>query len=478
MGGQTHQPGPDLRSLNTTGATAPRSKKAKPAAKADGPSDATTAGRAVVAAYRKILLPYQWRWLQDRSRYKIGCWTRQGGKSFAIALEAVLGAAFEGRSQYILAASQRQSIETLSRAAKHCRGLQLCLDAEYQRLGRAAPRLVDGDPSSLKIHFTSGAVIEALPNNPETIRGPTGDVTWDEAAVTAHDAEVFKAVFAVATRGDYRVRIVSTPFGDQGIFWSKWTDETGRWSKHFVPVELALREGLAIDFPAICDAVGDSDAIEQEYHCRFLSDAQAYYPSDLLRASLWDEADAARAQGESFCGVDIGRKRDRTAIYRVTKTAAGHLYLWPGDTLDRVPYDQQIDRIGGVIHRGRVRRCCIDATGIGGPIAEQLQRAHGGIVEAVTFTSSVKEDLAVTVRKLLEQGKLHFPAGDRKLLTATGSIRRFVTTSANVRFDAEQNAAGHADEFWAAALAVHSAINSEPATIVRVPVSRRFGRVV
>jgi phage FluMu gp28-like protein len=448
-------------------------------AKAAPQSEAARAGAAVVRAYRSILLPYQWRWLADRSRYKIGCWSRQGGKSFTIALETVLGAGFEGLNQYILAASQRQSIETLGQAAKHCAAIQLLLDSEYRKIGRTAPRLLDGDPGKLEIRFANGAVIQALPNNPETIRGPHGEVTWDEASVTAQDKAVFQAIFAVATRNGYRVRIVSTPFGDQGVFHAKWTDDTGRWSKHSVPVDLAIREGLKIDLPALVEAIGDQDAIDQEYYCRFLSDAQAYYPSDLLRASLWDETQAARvASGESFLGVDIGRKKDRTAIYRVTKSPTGHLYLWPGDTLDRVPFDEQLVRIGGSIKRVQARRLCIDSTGMGSPIAESLQRSHPGIVEAVTFTASVKEDLAVTVRKLLEQGKLHFPEGDRRLLVAAQSIRRFVTTSANVRFDAEQNAAGHADEFWAAALAVHAAVNERVATAYQVPVHHRFGRVI
>ena len=34
-------------------------------------------------------LPYQERWLADNSRFKIGIWARQTGKTFACALEAV-----------------------------------------------------------------------------------------------------------------------------------------------------------------------------------------------------------------------------------------------------------------------------------------------------------------------------------------------------------------------------------------------------
>ena len=39
---------------------------------------------------KPILLRYQQNWVKDNSRFKIGLWSRQVGKSFAGALEAVL----------------------------------------------------------------------------------------------------------------------------------------------------------------------------------------------------------------------------------------------------------------------------------------------------------------------------------------------------------------------------------------------------
>ena len=41
----------------------------------------------------EILMPYQRRWVEDTSRFKIGLWSRQTGKSFATACEAVLDCA-------------------------------------------------------------------------------------------------------------------------------------------------------------------------------------------------------------------------------------------------------------------------------------------------------------------------------------------------------------------------------------------------
>ena len=44
----------------------------------------------------EILLPWQQRWVADRSRFKIGLWSRQTGKSFSTACEAVTDCAEQG----------------------------------------------------------------------------------------------------------------------------------------------------------------------------------------------------------------------------------------------------------------------------------------------------------------------------------------------------------------------------------------------
>lgn len=38
----------------------------------------------------ELLLPYQRAFVEDAARFKIGLWSRQTGKSFATACEAVL----------------------------------------------------------------------------------------------------------------------------------------------------------------------------------------------------------------------------------------------------------------------------------------------------------------------------------------------------------------------------------------------------
>jgi len=413
-------------------------------------------GAEVARAYsRSVLLPYQLQWIQDRTRYRSWCASRQVGKSFGVSLDADFGG-LEGRNQILVAASQRQSYSLILKAVQHLRALETALDLGFRRrLSRAGPKLVEGNPTKSEIVLVNGARIMAFPAAPDTIRGETGDVWIDEAGLVQHDEELFRAVFPMATRGGYRVSLVSTPFGDSGLFHRIHCGDSTRWSRHTTTVHDAMRQGLSVDWPAIQEAVGDPDAIAQEYECQFLSDALAYFPSDLIRRCTYDDETETVPPGSCYAGADIGRKKDRTTLYPLTMAASDVRYVLPGQVLHRMPFDEQEQIISGTLTRLRVRRSCVDATGLGAHIAENLQRRNGG-VEPVVFTASIKEQLVTTVRKLMEQGKLRLPASDRDLLRDFGMIRRFVSAANNVRFDAEHSATGHADRFWAVALAVHA----------------------
>ena len=96
----------------------------------------------------------------------------------------------------------------------------------------------------------------------------------------------------------------------------------------------------------------------------------------------------------------------------------------------------------------------------GAMLAEELAARWGARVEPVVFTGAIKESLAVRVKRLLEERRLKIPY-DPAIRTALGAVKRYVTPAGNLRFDAERTEAGHADHFWALALALAAA--EEPA---------------
>ena len=106
-----------------------------------------------------------------------------------------------------------------------------------------------------------------------------------------------------------------------------------------------------------------------------------------------------------------------------------------------------------------MRRACIDATGIGMQLAEEAQQDFGKFrVEPVWFTNTSKERMAYELHRLVDEKELIIPR-DVTIREDLHSVKKTVTVSNNIRFDAERSEQGHADRFWAAALAGEAAKN-------------------
>jgi phage FluMu gp28-like protein len=104
-----------------------------------------------------------------------------------------------------------------------------------------------------------------------------------------------------------------------------------------------------------------------------------------------------------------------------------------------------------------MRRCAIDAGGMGLPLAEAAIEAFGDSrVEAVTFTPSVKDELATRLRLRVEEATIRIPV-DEAIRNDWHSVRRCVSSFGPARYDAARSDRGHADRFWAACLAVRAA---------------------
>ena len=235
------------------------------------------------------------------------------------------------------------------------------------------------------------------------------------------------------------------------------------------------------------------------------AEASTDTPSRLLTSahspleSSRQSAEGSRHSGsEYYLGIDIGRHHDRTVFWldevmecgpsadgllplSAAQLAAGDAedgkalpYQSGGEpphsknerlsiarlveTLDRAPFEQQLARVRellsltGADGQPLVRRAAIDSTGMGAPLAESLQREFGPRVEPVVFTAAIKESLAYRTKRRMEN-RLSLLPDTREIRRAFSAVKKFVTPSGNLRFDAARTEAGHADEFWAKALA-------------------------
>ena len=239
------------------------------------------------------------------------------------------------------------------------------------------------------------------------------------------------------------------------------------------PDETARRQFLD-DIRASCP---DEDAWNEEYLCRPSSGQSSLLSYPLIQACETEEEGSGGGGGEGapsatsslnpeprtlnphpnplYCGFDVGRKHDRSVLWVLEKI--GDVYWTRGvRVLADVNFTAQEQLLCAVMADRAVRRLCIDSTGIGAMLAERLAHRFGHRVEAVHFTAAVKAELAMPLLRLFQDRLARVPA-DADVREDLHSVRKVVTAANHVRLDAPRtDARGHADRFWALALAYHA----------------------
>jgi len=295
-----------------------------------------------------------------------------------------------------------------------------------------------------------------LPANPDTARGYTGNVLADEFAFHKDAKRIYAAIYPSITRG-YSLEIGSTCFGESGMFYELCEEENG-FSKHCTTIYDAVEQGLDADIAKLREGCPDDDVWDQEYCCKFVSDATRWIIWAQIQGceSTFANADLPEyfiPTGDLFLGVDIGRWKDLTVIYLLEKVL-GVFWTRAIVRMRATPFAVQRAKNQWFMDNLPIRRLCQDSTGIGMRMAEELQTKYGTYrVEAVTFTMPVKEDMAVRARRNFEECTVRIP-DDRNLRAAIHAVKKIPTAAGNFRFDADRTEAGHADEFWALSLAL------------------------
>jgi phage FluMu gp28-like protein len=157
-------------------------------------------------------------------------------------------------------------------------------------------------------------------------------------------------------------------------------------------------------------------------------------------------------------GVDLGRKRDSTAIVVAERGGDDVVRVKAIRELRNVPFEAQVEEIRGLVRTYDPFAVNVDETGLGLPIVERLQRQVGHRVRGLTFTAGSKEELVARTVALLQDRKLKFGVHPR-LREQLHSIRRDVTRDGRIlyRVDESSDLTGehHGDLAWALMLAVY-----------------------
>lgn len=431
-----------------------------------------------------LFLPYQERWIVDRSRLKLMEKARQIGLSWSTAYAADERTAEAGAKwdQWI---SSRDDLQARL-VIEDCKMFAKVLQIAAEDLGE---QVIDKDRklSAYVLHFANGRRIHSMSSNPDAQAGKRGGRILDEFALHPDPRKLWAIAYPGITWGG-SMEVISTHRGT-GNFFNQLIREIRehgnpkKISLHRVTLEDALNQGflwklqqsLPDDhevkgmtepdyFDFIKSGCADEESFQQEYMCVPADDATAFLEYDLIAGceygaqEAWEiDCSVDRPKGRLFAGLDIGRKKDLTVLW-VLEELGDTLYTRMVVELKNMSKPDQEKVLWPIM--ANLDRCCLDYTGLGIGWGDDAQRKFGQYrVELVTFTGRVKEELAYPVRGKMEDKQLRIPYKP-EIRADLRAVTKETTAAGNIRFTAERSENGHADRFWALALAIHAAGNS------------------
>ena len=425
---------------------------------------------------RDYFLPYQIAWLQDKNRRKIWEKSRRIGATYVQSYEDVRDCIeIPGLPVWFSSADESAAKEYILYCQQWAK--------IYKKAGTIlsiADEILDekNDVRALVIRLKNGSRIHGLASNPKAFRSKGGKVVLDEFDWHKDQRGMYAAAKPCTTWG-YDLRILSTYKSNSGLYGqfikdAKKAKDEGRdpvFSVHTTTIFNALEDGL-LDrimgktatpeereawLAAEREGCGDENIWLQEYCCIPADENEAFLTWDLIMPCEDDKAGKPELAGDGpfYVGMDIGRRRDLTVIWVIEMVGD---VLWTREVVPMkgasfAAQDEELDR---VFQQYRPKRICMDQTGMGEKPVEDAQKRYGtNTVEGVPFTSASKQEIAFSLRRKFEDRQVRMPV-NQDLRRAHHTVKKTVTATGNIRFDADRTDAGHADEFWAHALAIHA----------------------
>ncbi len=432
---------------------------------------------------------YQKDWLADQSRFKIGMFARQTGKTFTTCGEIVddcVQAEIAGKRTrwVILSRGERQAKEAMDEAVipmvkAFWAVYRTLLQGDMPTVTESEFRVTREDGTDavykqLDVIFPNGSKISALPANPDTARGYSANVLLDEFAFHKDSRKIWTALFPVISKNGLKLRVVSTPNGKGNKFYDLMTGKDDGWSRHSVDIHQAVAMGCPRNVDELKAGMADEDAWSQEYELNWLDEASAWLSYDLISTCEDPRAGLPRLYQGGLCtvGVDIAVRKDLFVIWVKEITNWG-LVTREVIVKRRISFREQDRLLDDVDARYRVLKFAMDQTGMGEKPVEDAMRRYGeSRVDGVLFTGPRKLALAQALKERFEDRTLMIPSGDKLLRADLHAIKSTVGPTGIRRLIADDDTDGHADRFWACALATAAASGGDYQEFDYVPVKK------
>ena len=267
---------------------------------------------------------FQSQILNDEQKYLVVRSGRQLGKTEVISVKALYEAIYQPNSQIlVVSATQRQSDILYSRIRSFAK-----------KVGLLENILVD---SRELLQFDNGSEIRPLPagDKGDKIRGFSPTLLILDEAAFIPDL-VFEAIEPSLAHTGGKLWMISTPFGKKGFFYEAFGKE--QFSDYHIPASKypdCYAKGWLEDKHKELNQV----AYDQEYEAEFVSDADNFFPLELIKecAKDYELPTGPNAEREYYLGVDPARLGLDETVYTIVESYKDqHLVLWVVRNLWRI----------------------------------------------------------------------------------------------------------------------------------------------
>ena len=409
---------------------------------------------ALAGYIKRVLYPYQKKWVGDKSRFRIVNKSRQIGFSYAVGIDVIIGALVREKHQLVISSSLENAAIIGDYVRDHLIAMQIPVEAD----------------TADKITFFNGKKIRFLATNWRTARGFNGDIWFDEYAFTLQDSKIWTALVPSVTAVGGRISVISTPKSRIDKFWGLWEKENS-FSKHQVSIHDAVQQGFPVKIEELRELFSPEE-FAQAYECVPLDTTDSYISYDLIepcidlniveiagrKGEFREKGDLAQGwdrEGKKipmYWGVDIGRTRDETAIIGVGRNEAGSVVVRAIDELKRKSFGEQREHLSELCRLPMSTMMGIDRGGIGMNLYEDVQMQFPAMTRGYNFAPAVKERLAKGLKRAFEERRIRMP-NHPGLIQQILSIKRSANRTNVFSYDTEDKT-HHADKFWALAIAV------------------------
>jgi phage FluMu gp28-like protein len=453
---------------------------------------------------------WQQDYIRDISKYTLVNKSRRTGFSFVVALKGIIKANDKARHKYT-----RQFVSYNEEDAKekinYAKEFYHSIPAKYSK------KLASETKTSMEFYDKGGHTVSRLISiSCRPPRGRGGDIVLDEWAIypKALSKTIYTAALPVISRGGC-IEGGSSPLGSMGMFYDVWKNEKDYpyfvrfmvpwWASTALCVNVAEAVKIAPDMDTEdrVELFGNEtlktifhsmflEDFQQEFECIFVDSTQSYITLELIYANTPGMREADRpaldeGQGENvdedgieikayktvddlilcyepekhgdrlYFGYDVARNRDAAEIFIIGVMPNGKNKSVASIEMVGQAFEYQRDQIRKLMKSGLpVDRGCIDATGLGMDTTETLQREFTQTkIEGVEFNVQSKDVLARGVKEGLEKNEFLLQ-NDNRFHRQIHSIKRIPMPGGAFRYDSERDEMGHADKFWAWALAKHA----------------------